>query len=151
MAMKWDVAYAPLFMNDTPNVPAIGRLTDTPWFWVYVFATSALAALLIIGPKYQQRQPQLERQYRARVASQQTTEVPGAIEATQSPANPFIRLSPLTTLLGIVAFGFGGYLALQLGRRQRERKRLAFVGNAPLAACLPDDPPKLGKFPGSPD
>lgn len=126
-------------MNESPTAPPIGRLSDTPWFWVYVFATAALAALLLIGPKYQQRQPQLERQYRARVASRQTTEVPGAIAATQSPANPFIRLSPLTSLLAVVAVSFGGYLAVQLWHRQKERKRLVSVVNAQHSTRLSDN------------
>jgi hypothetical protein len=95
-----------------------GRLSDTPWFWVYVFATSALAAILVIGPKYLQRQAQLEREYRARVVMRQTTEIPGTRAATERPGDPFISLGPLINLLGVIAGLFGLYAAREVWRRR---------------------------------
>ena len=92
------------------------RLTDAPWFWAYVFASAALAAILLAGPKYVLRQSQLERQYRARFEAQQVTEVPGVREATDQAAHPYITLWPLATLLGAVTLGCGAYLALRKRR-----------------------------------
>ena len=42
------------------------RLTDSPWFWLLVFANAALVGVAIIGPKYNQRQGAVERRYEAR-------------------------------------------------------------------------------------
>lgn len=41
-------------------------LTDSPWFWIYLFATFGLVALFAMGPKYAERQSQLDRQLQGR-------------------------------------------------------------------------------------
>jgi hypothetical protein len=43
-----------------------GKLTDSPWFWLLAFTACGLILLEILGPKYQRRQAQLERQHQAR-------------------------------------------------------------------------------------
>jgi hypothetical protein len=48
----------------TTERPALPRLTDSPWFWVYLFSTGAFAALMLMQTKYQNRQEHLERVYR---------------------------------------------------------------------------------------
>jgi hypothetical protein len=50
------------------NVPP---LTDSAWFWTYLFATAGLVALFLAGPRYIERQPQIERQFAARQSSGQ--------------------------------------------------------------------------------
>jgi hypothetical protein len=40
------------------------RITDSPWFWVYLFSTGAFAALMLMQTKYHNRQGHLERVYR---------------------------------------------------------------------------------------
>jgi hypothetical protein len=42
------------------------RLTDSPWFWLLVFANAALLGVALIGPKYNQRQGAVERRFEAR-------------------------------------------------------------------------------------
>jgi hypothetical protein len=42
------------------------RLTDSPWFWLLIFANAALVGLTLIGPKYDRRQGAIERRYEAR-------------------------------------------------------------------------------------
>ncbi|HKD36486.1 MAG TPA: hypothetical protein VKB78_06785 [Pirellulales bacterium] len=37
---------------------------DSPWFWVFVFSTSATVALFIMGTKYGHRQGHIEDEYR---------------------------------------------------------------------------------------
>jgi hypothetical protein len=39
-------------------------LTDSPWFWVYVFSTAAALALFVMGGKYEHRQGHIEDEYR---------------------------------------------------------------------------------------
>ena len=41
-------------------------LTDSPWFWVCMFATAALLGLTAAQPKYGRRQAQIEKQYQGR-------------------------------------------------------------------------------------
>ena len=42
------------------------RITDSPWFWGYLFATAALIALMLAGPKFDHRQAEIEREFSAR-------------------------------------------------------------------------------------
>lgn len=55
-------------MNATPTTNKRGgeRLVDSPWFWVCLFGAAAVAGLLAIGPKYQQREARLESSFRMR-------------------------------------------------------------------------------------
>ncbi len=41
-------------------------LAESIWFWIVCFSAAGLLALTAIGPKYTQRQAQIERQYQAR-------------------------------------------------------------------------------------
>ena len=41
-------------------------LAESIWFWIVCFSAAGLLALTAIGPKYAQRQAQIERQYQAR-------------------------------------------------------------------------------------
>jgi hypothetical protein len=59
----------PLSAHDEPahrQPQGRARLTDSPWFWLLVFANAALVGVAIIGPKYNQRQGAVERRYEAR-------------------------------------------------------------------------------------
>jgi hypothetical protein len=52
----------------TRRGPPAGRppLTDSPWFWLLLFANAALVGVALIGPKYNRRQGAIERRYEAR-------------------------------------------------------------------------------------
>jgi hypothetical protein len=41
-------------------------LTDSPWFWLGLFAAMALVGLAVIGPKFARRSQRLETQQRVR-------------------------------------------------------------------------------------
>ena len=76
-------------------------IADSPWFWAYLFGTAALIALALIGPKYQSRQAQIERQYQGR---QRAAEIEGGREPTvelSSDERTIISLGPL--FLGLAA------------------------------------------------
>ena len=85
--------------------PAARPITDSPWFWVYLFATAALIALALMGPKYASRQAQIEREFQGRQrASQQARgqEPSGALsnaEKTLITLRPlFIAMAAITVL-----------------------------------------------------
>jgi hypothetical protein len=53
--------------SGTPNsLDWLRQRSDSPWFWLLLFVNAALVGMLLIGPKYRQRQAMLERRYEAR-------------------------------------------------------------------------------------
>jgi hypothetical protein len=61
-------------------------MADSPWFWLFVFSTSATVALFVMGNKYGHRQGHIEDEYRYGTRSLQK---PGSIAqstATQTKA-----------------------------------------------------------------
>ena len=71
-------------------------LTDSPWFWGYIFTTAALIALALAAPKYYSRQTQQKRQFLARQEGGQT--IKGADGKSIEPPNKdnlILRLGPL--------------------------------------------------------
>lgn len=96
-----------------------GSLAESPWFWVILFASMALAALVVVGPKYKLRQARLEQRYdnriRAEAAKQQRPssdeqaaasngglEQPEMVGPGMTDVEPVAALWPLKILLIIV-------------------------------------------------
>jgi hypothetical protein len=79
--------------------PTARPITDSPWFWAYLFSTAALIALALIDPKFGPRQAQVEREYqgRQRAAQSQGGQQPNV--EMSSPHQTLISLRPL--LLGL--------------------------------------------------
>lgn len=87
-------------MNDaSPTRPPI---TESPWYWVYLFCTAGLIALLLAGPKFSARQAQIERKYESRQHAAQ--HVAGRVSEEADVVNPRegtrITLRPLYITLG---------------------------------------------------
>jgi hypothetical protein len=66
-------------------------ITDSAWFWVFVFCTIGLIGVVVISPKYDDRQKRLEARYegRQRIAARSQAQDPssstaGAADATDS-------------------------------------------------------------------
>lgn len=78
-----------------------GSLTDSPWFWGYIFSTAALIALALAAPKYYSRQTQLERRFLARQEGGQTIKGDDGQSITPPTKNNLIlRLGPLFLICG---------------------------------------------------
>ncbi len=52
--------------DDILSPPKSNPLAESIWFWIACFSAAGLLALTAIGPKFAQRQTQIERQYQAR-------------------------------------------------------------------------------------
>jgi hypothetical protein len=105
-------------MNERPAKPPIA---DSPLFWLLLFGLVALAALIVVGPRYARRQGQLQQKWEARQRSaREAAEQPGAATTadaeTPPPANP-----PTLRPLFLVIMGFVAVVALGL-LIQRTRK-----------------------------
>lgn len=90
---------------NTPSTPPKKSITDSPWYWVYLFCTAGTIALLLAGPKFAARQSQIERNSEARlqvaqrVASQQNNTAEQNAELRTSTR---VTLWPLYAALGFV-------------------------------------------------
>ena len=88
---------------NAPSGSTRKSITDSPWYWVYLFCTAGAIALVLAGPKFAARQSQIERNSEDRlqvarsVAKQQrnsSEQEPGPQTATR------ITLWPLYVVLG---------------------------------------------------
>ena len=88
--------------------PRRKSILESPWYWLYAFCTAALVALLLLGPKFAERQAQIERQAqgRERAAQQRAGKTPSTPMSTA--AATIITLRPIMLLLaGILAAAWG--------------------------------------------
>jgi len=93
-------------------------LTDSPWFWVCMFATAALLGLTIAQPKYGRRQAQIEKQYQGREFSVRGRAGTESNQPYSTPDDTLIGLGPLFWVFGIaVAIAWAAFW------RQRFRQR----------------------------
>lgn len=83
--------------------------SDSPWFWAYLFATAALVALALIGPKFAARQAQIEREFQGRqraaqsIQGQEPTGNLSTAERTLITLQPlFLGLAAITTIAWII-------------------------------------------------
>ena len=80
-----------------------GHITDSPWFWLLVFANVALLGAVLIAPKYSRRQLGLERKFEARreIAHQKLASDASSATVDQSPeiVDDDPRIAPLMPLL----------------------------------------------------
>ena len=77
-------------------------ITESPWYWVYLFSTAVLIAIVLLGPKIIERQTIDERNYQARQRTYQQAsgEQPDIPLSTSN--NQLITLQPLIITFAIV-------------------------------------------------
>jgi hypothetical protein len=80
---------------------ATRSMTDSPWFWACVFAVAGLIGLSAIGPKYSQRQAQIEREFQGRQRAAQNAQGQAPSVPLSTPDQTLISLRPL--FLGLAA------------------------------------------------
>lgn len=82
--------------------PSHAPLTDSPWFWLYLFSIAALAGLILIGPKYYARQSQVERQYTGKVRASQAASGAEPTKEMPTPQSTKTSLTPLMILFALI-------------------------------------------------
>jgi hypothetical protein len=80
-------------------LPARRPISDSPWFWAYLFAAAALVALALAGTKYGPRQAQIEREFQGRQrAAQNLNQQQPNIEMSTAERT-LVTLQPLFIVL----------------------------------------------------
>jgi hypothetical protein len=81
------------------SVPVRPPITDSPWFWVYLYSTAGLIALALMQPKFGGRQAEIERHYqgRQRAAEKKLGQEPATPLSTSE--DTIITLRPLYLIL----------------------------------------------------
>ena len=103
-------------------------ITDSPWFWGYVFATAALFGLMLIGPKFAARNLQVQRQYEGRQRALQNRADEEPTTSMSSIAGASNRLTALYWIVGtLLAIAWIGFWWVHL-RRDSMMKRRTLVG-----------------------
>jgi hypothetical protein len=114
-----------------PSTP----LSDSPWFWLALFVTGALAAIVVIGPKHAYRQARLERmndtreEIRRRAAGEVTEAEKAADHQLAAHEARQYTLGPLTAALAIllavaaIVAGVTGYLRADARRAERQERK----------------------------
>jgi hypothetical protein len=83
-------------------------VTDSPWFWAYLFATAALIALALIGPKFAARQSQIEREFQGRQRAAQYLNRQEPSGTLSTGERTLITLRPL--FLGLAAVTIAAWI-----------------------------------------
>lgn len=75
-------------------------VTESPWYWVYVFSTAGLVGLMLLGPKMLQRQTQEERSFQGRRRAEEQKHGQTPATAMSDVQNTLLTLRPLFLILG---------------------------------------------------
>jgi len=90
------------------------KLTESIWFWIYLFSTAGLISLVVLQGKFDTRQDLEEVNFRARmqtytgepdIVNQQTTAGtrPDELQNLQNPGDQqIVTLTPLYILFGLI-------------------------------------------------
>jgi hypothetical protein len=88
-------------MNAEPDSPR-RPITDSPWYWLNLFATFGLVALILMDPKFSARQAQMERNYQARQRAMQSRIGQAPSTPLSTEENTTIRLWPLIVVMTVL-------------------------------------------------
>lgn len=98
--------------------------TDSPWFWMMLFCATGLVVLLLVWPKYSERQRRLELQYHARqeIARRRVEGEPPARATGQEGAAAPPAAGELLVTLWPIALVLVVLLALSAAMYRRGRR-----------------------------
>ena len=81
------------------------KVWDSPWYWLHLFCVASLVGVLLVSPKFAERQAGVERKFqgRQRAALQKAGKAAETEMATAQ--NRHVKLLPIYALLGVGAAG----------------------------------------------
>ena len=110
-------------------------ITDSPWFWAYLFGTAALIALALAGPKFGPRQAQIEREFQGRQRAAQNLNGQAPSVELSSASRTVINLRPLfLALAAITVIAWIFFWRTHLARQSivmSEAQQVASAGRQP--------------------
>lgn len=95
-------------------------ITDSPWFWAYLFGTAALIALALAGSKYGPRQAQIEREFQGRQRAAQNVQGQEPDVSLSTAERTLVSLRPL--FLALAAITAIAWIAFWRQHRRRQRQ-----------------------------
>jgi hypothetical protein len=101
------------------NSPGGRSITDSPWYWLYLFCTAALIALFLAQTKFAARQSQIERKAQGRQRAIQNISGKEPRTPLSDVQRTHIRLWPLFVVLGLILLGAWGHLIWKHFSRNR--------------------------------
>jgi hypothetical protein len=110
--------------------PGARQITDSPWFWGYLFGTAALVALALAGGKYGPRQAQIEREFQGRQRAAQNVSGQEPDVALSTAQRTLVTLRPL--FIALAAITAGAWLIFW---RQHRHRRPASPAAATSQEC----------------
>ena len=87
-------------MTDGPSTRQ--KLTDSPYYWTYLFCTMGLAILIFMGPKIRARQAQIEQNYQGRQRAVERLQGSEPTTPVSTPENNQLQLGPLIVCLVVI-------------------------------------------------
>lgn len=91
-------------------------MTDSPWFWVYLFTTFGLIVMLLMLPKLEQRQRELDLEGQAKRVSMDLPAPNSNTDAALAQGTPRKRFSWLIGLLAVLLTG--GWITFWFSRQR---------------------------------
>jgi len=85
----------------TPS-PGTRPISDSPWFWAYLFGTAALIALALAAGKYGPRQAQIEREFQGRQRAAQNLNGQQPNVSLSTAERTLVSLQPLFFALAAI-------------------------------------------------
>ncbi len=77
-------------------------ITESPWYWAYVFCTGGLIVLITVGPRYTQRQTQIEQNSQKRQWAAQGLAGQAQDDSRMDSEELSIKLWPLFVVLSSI-------------------------------------------------
>ena len=103
-----------------PDPPARSSLTDSGWYWLYLYCTFGLIALVVAGPKIAQLQLDSEQNYQARQRAGQQAAGQAITEPLATLENRRINLQPLFLILAsLLSIGWVSLWYRHFGSRRK--------------------------------
>jgi hypothetical protein len=112
----------------SPSASRRPPLSDSPWFWVYLFTTFALIVLMVMAPRVRERQAQIERKAQGRERAMERAAGQTPQTRLSTPENTVIPLTPLIVVLGAVWIASWFMLLRRFWRARTPRSAVSAPG-----------------------